>query len=804
MTPLKVLLVEDRAVDAELVLYELTSAGFEVDWQRVETAEEYLAHLDADLDLILADYHLPSFSGIEALRLVKERGLHIPFILVSGTIGEELAVEAMRAGASDYLLKDRLARLGDAVKRTLHERQLQLEMIEAETALRRSEERFRRLAENAQDIIFRWRVEPPGLEYISPSVTTITGYQPEEFYADPGLLRRITHPDDQQTMLDMVEGKRPFQAVAVRMIARDGHTVWLERRSHPVYDEQGTLIATEGIVRDMTERLQIEQEKEDAQQQLEVEHKRLETLYRVGQMLNSTLDLGTILNALTDEAMRVTNAAHGQVVVVSKDSTEFEHHSLRGFSDKDTARLMTERLPLDEGLNGIAYQTQGVVRVDDVAFEPNYIPGVATTRSEIVIPIIRDGKVLGNLDLQSPAVAAFADADVAYLSALAAQAAIAILNARLFQELEDYSQFLEQAVEQRTGELQRAKERTEAILDHSTDPILLLNAQGGIESGNPAFSAMFGHHIDQVHNRPPMYLVERGYSERVRVALDATLHQAEHQRLDVVAQRADQSTFDIDMALAPIRVDEQVIGAVCMLRDISRQKEVDRMKDAFVANVSHELRTPITGIKLNHAMIERDPGRQDVYMARLGREISRLNELIEDLLRLSRLEQGRVELNMTTVDLNSVGTQLVADRAPMAETRGLMLLFEEQPGMPPVRADAGLLGQALSVLITNAINYTPDGGRIVVAAIAHTELDRRWSGFSVSDTGPGIALEEQPRLFERFYRGTVGRASGAPGTGLGLAIAREIVERHQGRLELHSEGVPGKGARFNIWLPAVD
>ena len=189
-------------------------------------------------------------------------------------------------------------------------------------------------------------------------------------------------------------------------------------------------------------------------------------------------------------------------------------------------------------------------------------------------------------------------------------------------------------------------------------------------------------------------------------------------------------------------------------------------------------------------------------MERLHRDIERLNVLIEDLLRLSRLQQGRAELDLKPFDINGLAAQCVEDRGPLAESQQLSMALDSAPDLPPVTADPGLLWQALSVLVTNAVNYTPAGGRITIGTHLREEDGTRWVGFSVRDTGPGIPPDELPQLFTRFFRGSVGRGSGASGTGLGLAIAREIVDRHAGRIEIESEGVPGKGTVFTVWLPA--
>ncbi|MBN1429724.1 MAG: GAF domain-containing protein [Anaerolineae bacterium] len=228
-------------------------------------------------------------------------------------------------------------------------------------------------------------------------------------------------------------------------------------------------------------------------------------------------------------------------------------------------------------------------------------------------------------------------------------------------------------------------------------------------------------------------------------------------------------------------------------------KALSHVKDVFVSNVSHELRTPVTSLKLFVYLLNQRPEKRDSYIVSLKHEVDRLDNLIEGLLMLSRLDQDRVEMNLALLDINNLVEEYVIDRAPLAESHHLKLELEKETEMPEIRGDRHLLGQVLSILMTNAFNYTPEEGRVTVSTFKGDNACE--CGFCVVDTGPGISHDEQTCLFDRFYRGNAARQANTPGTGLGLSIAKEIVDRHNGRIEVTSHGIPGQGTRFSVWLP---
>jgi DNA-binding NtrC family response regulator len=196
VTPLHVLILEDRPTDAELMLRTLRQSEFDPTWQRVETEAEYLVHLHANLDVILADYSLPQFDALRALRRLQEHGLDVPFIVVTGSASEEVAVECLKQGAADYVLKERLRRLGPAVERALAGKRLRTEKQHTEGALRDSEARYRELFENANDLVYVHDLAGNFLA-INKAAERISGYARDEALGMN--LNRVVAPEYQVT-----------------------------------------------------------------------------------------------------------------------------------------------------------------------------------------------------------------------------------------------------------------------------------------------------------------------------------------------------------------------------------------------------------------------------------------------------------------------------------------------------------------------------------------------------------------------------------------------------------------------------
>ncbi|MHB8524088.1 MAG: hybrid sensor histidine kinase/response regulator [Limisphaerales bacterium] len=253
---IRVLILEDRSTDAELAVRELRRAGFEPDWLQVQTEAEFVARLHPEFDIILADYQLPQFTGMQALELLQQRGLDIPLIVVSGSLGDELAAECIKRGATDYLLKDRLARLGQAVARALEDKRLRGERTRDQEARLSAEARFRGLVE--QSLVGIYVIQDDRFVYVNPKMTDIFGFSPEELTSAP-LVDFIFEKDRalvSENIRKRLEGAAESIHYSLRALRKDGKVIYIE--AHGGRTEYSGRPAILGTLLDVTEKRSLE------------------------------------------------------------------------------------------------------------------------------------------------------------------------------------------------------------------------------------------------------------------------------------------------------------------------------------------------------------------------------------------------------------------------------------------------------------------------------------------------------------------------------------------------------------------
>ncbi len=352
--------------------------------------------------------------------------------------------------------------------------------------------------------------------------------------------------------------------------------------------------------------------------------------------------------------------------------------------------------------------------------------------------------------------------------------------------------------------LRSERDRLDTILSSIGDAVLVTDPDGVVEYANPAWERLSGYAQPEAVEGGAALADEKINPESVILEMWETLRAATAWHGELVNRRKDGRTYEVAATITPVLSESRtVVNYVAVQHDISALKELDRLKSQFVSDVSHELRTPLTNIRLYVDLLRetRDVERSSTYIDTLTRESERLAHLIDDLLSLSRLESGSTPFQPRPVDLNELLQALYNDRRALAASKGLMLLMESSPDLPTAMGDERLLTQVFTNLLTNAMNYTPSGGRITLRTSARDRSGQPWITAVFEDTGIGIATEERPRIFDRFFRGKASLSTGAPGTGLGLAICKEIAEIHGGQIQV--EPNDGRGTRVTVWLPSV-
>ncbi len=344
---------------------------------------------------------------------------------------------------------------------------------------------------------------------------------------------------------------------------------------------------------------------------------------------------------------------------------------------------------------------------------------------------------------------------------------------------------------QRIEELSRDRARMEAILSGMVEGVLVVDRQGRLQMVNRAAQAMLN--VDASANGR-LYLEVIRHPD-ISAQLTSALRGDEVERRELALARDPGRVF---VARAASVAATGGAGAVLVLHEITDLRRADQIRRDFVANVSHELRTPLTAIRgYVEALLDEGADVQDTrrFLEIIGRQSTRMERLVKDLLRLARLDAKQEPLDALTCDLQQLFAAVIADLTPTITQKRQHVTVVVRPDAGSVTADPAKLHDIVRNLVENAVNYSAEEATIQLSA----HRDDGHIRMTVADSGPGIPPEDLARVFERFYR--VDKSRSRPGgTGLGLAIVKHLVELHGGRVT--AENRPEGGAIFTITLPA--
>lgn len=538
------------------------------------------------------------------------------------------------------------------------------------------------------------------------------------------------------------------------------------------------------------------------------EHKRTETLLRIITELSASLDLEHVLNRTLQVLHETIDAEQISVMIHRQGEGKLRHLASAGYMDiAHTSEGRMTAFDPGQGLAGWVISESKPALIPNILEDARWtqLPDTSTEhRSAIAVPLVIGEETLGALLLFHREVDHFSDDQLDLVQAAANQMSIAVNNAELYRLIRDQAEDLGHMFREQQIETSRSQAILEAVADGvivtdayrritlfnaAAERILKLNRSQIIGKSLQQFSGLFGQAaklwmetIQSWSEDPNTYQTDELYTEQITLEDDHV----------------------VSVHLSPVLMKGKFLGTVSIFRDITHQVEVDRLKSDFVATVSHELRTPMTSIRgYVDILLMGAAGalneQQAQFLSVVKRNTKQLSILVNDLLDISRIESGRVNLSLQELDIEEIINEALSALIRLSKDDGkqMQVMYKPDQEAPSALGDRDRVRQILNNLLENAFHYTPEGGEIKLEVRPKEgEIE-----INVSDNGIGIPPEEQPQIFERFFRGEHPDVLATSGTGLGLAIVKSLVEMHNGCIWIESSGIPGEGTTFYFTLP---
>ncbi len=520
----------------------------------------------------------------------------------------------------------------------------------------------------------------------------------------------------------------------------------------------------------------------------------LAALLRLAETATQSLDTEKILNDTLDESLDFLGFDVGFIRTVDRDKSGMVVRAARGLRSPEFLAGVTPLSDARRNVSRAVFETKEPYVCTDIRRDPIYQnrtmerEGVVSTAAA---PILSKNSVLGIIVVGSRKFHRFSKREIRLLVAFGSQLGAALENAELYHLVA------------------KGKAYNENLVENAGDAIVSTDFGDRVLTWNRAAEIILGFSkAEAIGQNLNIILPPDRYNElaeiRSKVEFAGPMRNLETRR-----RRKDGTVIDVALAVSPIR-DETgtVVGFLYMVKDITeknryerRLKELDSMKSDFVSNVSHELRTPLTAIKgsvdnMLDGIVGPVSEKQARYLNRIKSNADRLGRLIGDLLDLSRMEAGKIDLRQSRVVLTSLEKEVVDSLRPLAAEKLINIEVCGDDDGVEAWADRDKVVQILTNLIGNAIKFIPGHGRVTIGL---EEPQSEWVKLLVIDTGPGIPPEEASKIFDKFYQVGQVKKHVAKGTGLGLAICKALVEMHGGKIwyENRAEG----GSVFSFTLP---
>jgi PAS domain S-box-containing protein len=637
----------------------------------------------------------------------------------------------------------------------------------AETALKESEKRYQLALYASNDGLWDWDL-CTGLAYLSPHYYEMTGYMAGEITPDLAFFKHLIHPDDLDgvlaTMTAHLEGKTPESIIEYRMLTRSGAIKWIQGKGRVVErGTDGTPLRIIGTISDITGRKRIEEE-------LRLSEARFRQLFNLAPLPLALVGKDGKVLDLNERFVSIFGYTRDAIPTI-------EAWWPLAYPDPDYRRHVIETWE-----NAMQRANKENLDIKPIEYRITCKSG-----EERVM-------VISGIDLGGSFLAAFFDITE---------------RKQAEEELNQHRHHLERLVADRTLELRQKTRYQRALIDNMPHKVWLKDSDGHYLAANRAFAEAMQLDIESIVGQTDFDIRPKEIAERFRKD-DQRVIFARRQKTFEERDNSHPGTFYETFKTPIFDEDGSVLGTVGFSRDISAQKELQSVlekaryhaeaassaKSAFLANMSHEIRTPMNAIMgLTHLLRREQPTpAQDDRLAKIENAAKHLLSIISDILDISKIESGHLELERTDFRLDTVLDQVRSLIAEPAKNKGLRIEIDAGDISPCLYGDPTRLRQALLNLAGNAVKFTDQGAVSIRARLLESGTDEIVIRFEVQDTGIGIAKEQLPKLFEAFEQADASMTRRFGGTGLGLAITRRLAELMGGEVGLESE--PGRGSTF--------
>ncbi len=665
-----------------------------------------------------------------------------------------------------------------------------------------SEERFKVVFDNASDGMVLTDLQTKRFYDNNAAFSKMLGYSAKEI---KNLGISDIHPKEALPyVLDQFEKQARKEISTARDLPakrKDGSVFYVDINSSPVTIEGKKFIL--GIFRDITERREADAALQERTEQLQKLNRALLTISEANQVAIQAVNEDKLLRDVCN--ILVKNAGYKMVWVGYAENDE--NRSIRPVAWAGHADGYIEKLKLSwaadtargRGPTGTAIREKRIVVDSDFSKDPDFEPWLSAAKSlgyvgSAAIPLFSDGHVFGALNIYSAEADLFNSAEMKMLEELAGDLAFSVVSIRTREEKEKVFEELQKTA----TELQQFKR----AVDNASDHIIITDPDAKIIYANRGAERTTGYPVKEMIGKTPALWgkqMPKEFYERM-------WHTIKIEKKSFVGKvnnrRKNGENYLAEFSITPILNDkEDIIFFVGVERDITQAEEIDRSKSEFVSLASHQLRTPLSAINWYAEMLlGGDAGalndKQKDYTSEIYASSRRMAELVGALLNVSRIELGTFAIEPKPTDIRDIANSVIGELKPKISSKNQTIVHTYSEDMPEfINIDPNLTRMILQNLISNSVKYTPDGGKISIS-ISKTEKN---IVVKVADNGYGIPLNQQGRLFQKFFRGDNIIPVETDGTGLGLYIVKEVVEKAGGAISFESE--ENVGTTFTVSIP---